>query len=216
MTINHHPSDETLMRRASGTLSAGPALVVSVHLEGCTVCRNRMANFEAIGGAILDEMPPAPLAADLFGRTMERLEVAQPLQARDRTTIKHPELGLELPRAMQDCEVGPWKWLGPGFQWSKVKIAGSPDAKVMLLKGRAGLHLPAHGHTGLEFMQILSGSLLDERGRYFPGDLDEAGDDVDHRPVVGHESDCVCLAALEGDTRLHGFLGRLLRPFVGF
>lgn len=216
MTINHHPSDETLMRMAAGALGAGPALVVSVHLEGCAACRNRMAHFEAVGGAILDEMPPAPLAADLFGRTMERLEIAQPSPTKGRTAINHPELGIELPRAMQHCEVGPWKWLGPGFKWSKVKIAGSPDAKVMLLKGRAGLHLPAHGHTGLEFMQILSGSLTDERGRYFPGDLDEAGDDVDHRPVVGQESDCVCLAALEGDTRLHGFLGRLLRPIVGF
>lgn len=86
----------------------------------------------------------------------------------------------------------------------------------MLLKGRAGLHLPGHGHTGMEFMQVLSGSLSDERGRYFPGDLDEADDEVDHRPVVGEESDCICLAALEGDTRLHGVLGRLLRPFVGF
>jgi putative transcriptional regulator len=175
-----------------------------------------MAHFEAVGGAILDEMPPVPLAADLFGRTMERLQVVQQLQTKERSVNKHPELGIELPRTMQDCEVGPWKWLGPGFKWSKVKIPGSPDEKVMLLKGRAGLHLPAHGHTGLEFMQILSGSLADERGRYFPGDLDEAGDDVDHRPVVGQESDCVCLAALEGDTRLHGLLGRLLRPIVGF
>jgi putative transcriptional regulator len=216
MTINHHPSDETLMRMATGVLGAGPALVVSVHLEGCAVCRARMANFEAIGGAILDDMPPAALAGDLFGRTMERLELSQPLRVKGRTMIKHPELGLELPRAMQDCEVGPWKWLGPGFKWSKVKIAGSPGAKVMLLKGKAGLHLPAHGHTGLEFMQVLFGSLSDERGLYFPGDLDEAGDDVDHRPVVGQESECVCLAALEGDTRLHGFLGRLLRPIVGF
>ncbi|WP_395382430.1 ChrR family anti-sigma-E factor [Mesorhizobium sp. UC22_110] len=147
---------------------------------------------------------------------MERLEVIQQLQTKERPVNKHPELGIELPRAMQHCEVGPWKWLGPGFKWSKVKIPGSPDEKVMLLKGRAGLHLPAHGHTGLEFMQILSGSLADERGRYFPGDLDEADDDVDHRPVVGQESDCVCLAALEGDTRLHGLLGRLLRPIVGF
>lgn len=216
MTINHHPSDETLMRMASGTLSAGPALVVSVHLEGCAVCRSRMANFEAIGGAILDEVPPVPLAAGLFGRTMERLEIAQPLQPKERTIRKHPDLGIELPRAMRDCEVGPWRWLGPGFTWSKIKIPGDPGEKVMLLKGRAGLHLPAHGHTGLEFMQILSGSLADERGRYFPGDLDEAGAEVDHRPVVGQESDCVCLAALEGDTRLHGLLGRLLRPIVGF
>jgi putative transcriptional regulator len=216
MTINHHPSDETLMRMAAGALGAGPALVVSVHLEGCAVCRDRMANFEAIGGAILDEIPAAPLAADLFGRTMERLEIAQPVQAEILVARKRPALGIELPRAMRDCEVGPWKWLGPGFRWSKVRIAGSPDAKVMLLKGRAGLHLPAHGHTGLEFMQVLSGSLSDERGQYFAGDLDEAGDDVDHRPVVGQESDCICLAALEGDTRLHGLLGRLLRPIVGF
>jgi len=216
MTISHHPSDESLVRLAAGALGAGPALVVSVHLQGCAVCRDRLARFEAVGGAILDGMPPAPLALDLFGRTMERLDVARPLPARGPVAKMRPALGIELPHAMRGCDVGPWKWLGPGFRWSKVKIAGSPDAKVMLLKGRAGLHLPGHGHTGLEFMQILSGSLSDERGQYFPGDLDEADDEVDHRPVVGQESDCVCLAALEGDTRLHGILGRLLRPIVGF
>jgi putative transcriptional regulator len=215
MTINHHPSDETLMRMAAGTLGAGPALVVSVHLERCAVCREQIANFEAVGGAILDAMPLAPLAADLFARTLERLETP-PKPAREKTLGKHAELGIELPRAVRNCEVGPWKWLGPGFMWSKIKIAGSPDAKVMLLKGKAGLHLPAHGHTGLEFMQVLSGSLSDERGQYFPGDLDEAGEDVDHRPIVGEDSECICLAALEGDARLHGLLGRLLRPIVGF
>ncbi len=216
MTINHHPSDETLMRMAAGSLSAGPALVVSVHLEGCAACRDRVALFEAVGGAMLENMPPVPLAADLFGRAMERLEADQPLQAIERTAVRQPELGIELPRAMRDCEVSPWKWLGPGFRWSKIKIAGSPDAKVMLLKGRAGLHLPVHSHTGLEFMQMLSGSLSDQRGHYHPGDMDEAGDDVVHGPVVGQESDCICLAALEGDTRLHGILGRLLRLIVGF
>jgi putative transcriptional regulator len=216
MTIHHHPSEETLLRLAAGTLGAGPALVVSVHLEGCAVCRERLSSFEAVGGVILEEMPSAPLAADLFGRTMERLEVVPSRPVADSVPRKQPTLGIELPQAMRDCEFGPWRWLGPGFRWSKVKIAGSPEAKIMLLKGRAGLHLPAHGHTGLEFMQVLSGSLSDERGRYSPGDLDEADDEVDHRPVVGEESDCICLAALEGDTRLHGVLGRLLRPFVGF
>lgn len=216
MTIHHHPSDETLLRLAAGSLGAGPALVVSVHLEGCGTCREHIAQFEAVGGAMLDEMPPLPLAADLFGRTMERLESLTSTPAALPAATPLRALGMELPHAMRHCEVGPWRWLGPGFKWSKVRIAGSPDAKIMLLKGRAGLHLPAHGHTGLEFMQILSGSLSDERGRYFPGDLDEADDNVDHQPIVGQEADCVCLAALEGDTRLHGILGRLLRPLVGF
>lgn len=216
MKIHHHPSEETLLRLGAGTLGAGPALVVSVHLEGCALCRERLVRFEAVGGAILDETPPALLTSDLLGRTMERIEGFRATPLKEEVLRKHPALGIELPRAMRDCEVGPWRWLGPGFKWSKVKIAGSPGAKIMLLKGRAGLHLPAHGHTGLEFMQILSGSLSDDRGQYFPGDLDEADEEVDHQPVVGGESDCICLAALEGDTRLHGMLGRLLRPIVGF
>ncbi len=216
MTINHHPGDESLVRLAAGALGAGPALVLSVHLEGCAVCRDLLARFEAVGGAILDDMPTASLAPGLLGRTLERLDRARSLPERRPAMKPRPALGMELPRAMRGCEVGPWKWLAPGFQWSRVKIAGSPDAKVMFLKGRAGLHLPGHGHTGLEFTQILSGSLSDDRGQYFPGDLDEADDEVDHLPVVGRESDCVCLAAVEGDTRLHGILGRLLRPIVGF
>ena len=216
MTINHHPSDETLLRLAAGALSAGPALVIRVHLEGCAVCRERLTRFEAVGGAILDEMRLAPLAEDLFGRTMAQLESIPSTLAKEPGPERQPDLGIEIPRAMRHCEIGPWRWLGPGFRWSKVKIAGSPHAKVMMLKGKAGLHLPAHGHTGMEFMQILSGSLSDERSQYFPGDLDEADHEVNHRPVVGEKSDCVCLAALEGDTRLHGFLGRLLRPIVGF
>jgi putative transcriptional regulator len=216
MTIHHHPSDETLLRLAAGALGAGPALVVSVHLEGCAVCRDRVARFETVGGALLGDMPPAPLSADLFGRTMERLDAAQSLAAAAPAARTHPAMGFELPEAMRDCDVGPWKWLGPGFKWSKVKIAGSPEAKVMLIKGRAGLPLPSHGHIGREFMQILVGSVSDKRGEYLPGDLDEADEEVDHQPVVGQASDCICLAAVEGDTRLHGLIGRLMRPFVGF
>lgn len=216
MTIHHHPGDETLLRLAAGMLGAGPALVVSVHLEGCALCRAHVSEFEVVGGALLEDMPPAALAVDLFGRTIERLEEISSAQQEAPVRGKQPALGMEYPHAMRHCEVGPWRWLAPGFQRRKIRIAGCPDAKVMLLKGRAGLHLPAHGHVGVEFMQILSGSLSDERGQYFPGDLDEAGEEVDHQPVVGTQSECICLAALEGSARLHGLLGRLLSPLVGF
>ena len=63
---------------------------------------------------------------------------------------------------------------------------------------------------------ILKGWLFDDRGAYGPGDFDEAGDETDHQPVVGPDGECICLAALDGDTRLHSRLGRWLRPFVGF
>ena len=33
MTLERHPSDESLLRYVSGSLSAGPSLVVAAHLE---------------------------------------------------------------------------------------------------------------------------------------------------------------------------------------
>ena len=86
----------------------------------------------------------------------------------------------------------------------------------MLLRGRPGLQLPAHGHTGEEFTLILKGRLFDDRGVFGPGDFDEAGAEIDHQPVVGPDMECVCLAAVDGDTRLHSRLGRWMRPLVGF
>lgn len=216
MTINHHPSDETLLRQAAGTLAPGPALVIDVHLATCGRCRARVGEFEAIGGHILDAMPPAPLAADALARTLARLDDAPPPRREPPPALGRADLGITIPVALRHCGIGPWRWLGPGFRWSRVTLPDSPQAKVMFLKGRAGLRLPAHGHTGTEFMQILSGCLSDARGRYSPGDLDEADADVDHQPVVDPQSECLCLAALDGDTRLHGLLGRLFQPLVGF
>jgi len=215
MTISHHPTDETLLRYAAGTLTAGPALVIAVHLERCHCCRARIADFEAVGGRLLEAVAPAPLAAGALERALERLNAAA---SRHRTLVfqERTDLDIEVPTCLQHCEIGPWRWLGPGFRWSKITIPESPNAKIMFLKGRAGLRLPAHGHTGTEFTQILLGWLSDERGRYGPGDLDEADTTVDHQPIVDPQSECVCLAALDGDTRLHGFLGRLVRPLVGF
>ncbi|MDN5848053.1 MAG: ChrR family anti-sigma-E factor [Nitrococcus sp.] len=217
MTVNHHPSNETLLHFAAGTLSAGPAVVIAAHLEQCELCRLRVVDFESIGGMVLDDMPPTRLATDAFARTLKRLDETTASSTEGPIIAeRHAAVGIPLPAVLRHCRVGRWRWLGPGFRWSKVTIPESPDAKVMLLKARAGLRLPAHGHTGMEYMQILSGSLHDDRGQYGPGDLDEADVNVEHQPVVDTQSECVCLAALEGDTRLHGLLGRLLWPVVGF
>jgi len=218
MTLERHPSDESLLRYAAGSLSAGPSLVIAAHLEACTACRAQVAKFERLGGAYLAEMAREPMRADALGRALERLDRRPSVRPRGALprSPRRAYLGMALPASLHDCEIGPWRWLGPGFRWSRITVPGSPDARVMLLRGRPGLQLPAHGHTGEEFTLILKGRLFDERGAYGPGDFDEAGADVDHQPVVGPDIECVCLAALDGDTRLHSRLGRLLRPFVGF
>src|SRR5438445_7129611 len=127
MTINHHPGAETLLRYAAGTLSAGPALVVGVHLETCAVCRARVADFEAIGGRLLEDtapghlahehLTPGHLAADALARALERLDAATPPPPREPVaTPRRAELGIVLPACLPRCEVGSWRWLGPGFR----------------------------------------------------------------------------------------------------
>ena len=62
---------------------------------------------------------------------------------------------------------------------------------------------------------MLTGSFADARGRYGPGDMDEADSEVEHQPIVDPQAECICLAALEGQMRLRGLFGRMLQPLIG-
>lgn len=59
--IEHHPSDETLVRFAAGDLATGPALVVASHIAQCQVCQQEVRVLESVGGAVLDTAAPVPL-----------------------------------------------------------------------------------------------------------------------------------------------------------
>ena len=78
MTLERHPSDESLLRYAAGSLSAGPSLVVAAHLELCPLCRAQVAKFERLGGAFLADTARAPMRADALGRALEKLDQTPP------------------------------------------------------------------------------------------------------------------------------------------
>ena len=220
MTMSHHPTEDTLMRYAAGTLGAGPALVVSAHLERCPECRARVHAFEAVGGALLDACPPELMAPDALARIMARIDADEaPMAPRlPRPPSRMPDFpgDIVLPEALKACEIGPWRWYGPGVRMSKVAVPGAPKAGVMLLRVAPGRKLPEHGHEGTEFTQILYGSYTDSFGTYRAGDLTEMDDSIDHQPVVDRDGECICLAALDGEMVLRGFVGRMMQPFVRF
>ena len=64
MDIRHHPDDDLLLARASGQLPAGTRLVLASHLELCPLCRERARTLDALGGILLDELEPVPMADD--------------------------------------------------------------------------------------------------------------------------------------------------------
>jgi putative transcriptional regulator len=216
--IHHHPTDDSLARFAAGTLESGPALVIAAHLESCPECRAQVGKFEAVGGVLLNELAPVPMARDALELALARLdspENSRPFPQRKAVDAAERLDGLVLPRALTGCDIGPWRWGGPGFRWSNVTLPHDKTANIMLMRIATGRKMPDHGHTGSEFTLVLKGSFSDKDGRYFSGDLSEVDAETEHQPIVDQEGECICLAAVEGSLRLRGFFGRFLNPFMG-
>lgn len=212
MTIQQHASDESLMRYALGSLSVGPGIIVGAHLEACSACRARLQAFSAAGGVLLEDADAASLQPDALAQALARIDgpgsLAQPAPA--------PRIGdIALPAALRGCHIGRFWPVAPGVRLSRIRVPAAPEANIVLFRVQAARAMPAHGHTGAEYIQVLTGSFHDGHTRYAAGDLSEADGDTDHHPVIDAAGECVSLAAVEGPARMHGFLARLIQPLVG-
>lgn len=219
--IQHHPDDELLLGQAAGRLESGRALVVASHLELCAHCRERMRLFEAMGGALLEDVAPAELPSQALARTwaaIDAMAASTPLSASPaRPAGTRPDLpaGMAWPRALEDCEASRWRWIAPGMRWSRVKVPYDPAANVFLLRIGAGKCLPVHTHSDNELTQVLHGSFHDGRVRLGPGDFDETDPSILHEPTVDAQGECICLATVRGKVLFQGAIARWMGALVG-
>lgn len=209
----HHPSDETLVRYAAGALGAGPALVVEAHLDQCRLCRNAVRDFEAVGGALLEDLPPAAPIVDGLERVLAAIDRGEAIRVAPArpASRQRPALppGVRLPKSLDHCDFGGWRWVAPGIHVSRARGAWARDDVLKLLRVAPGKRLLRHGHHGTEWTYLLTGSFSDGRARFVAGDLSEVDSDIDHQPVIDGDSECICLVAAEGRMRPHGLLGNL-------
>jgi putative transcriptional regulator len=213
VSLPRHASPAVLAGYASGALPSGPSLAVAAHLEACAACREAAGLFERIGGAMIDETAPAPMADDALALALARLERPAPAPvaaATDKT------LGdVRLPKAVARQGVGPRRWAAPGIWVAPVRSKAKDDWRTYLLRAPAGMRLPHHDHRGLEFTAVLQGAFTDRTGRYAAGDFAEAEPDLDHSPHVTADGPCLCLISAERGTRASGVLARMLLPLLG-
>jgi putative transcriptional regulator len=216
--IQHHPGDEFLLPLAAGRLSAGQALVVSTHLEGCAECRARLHALQALGGALLDQAEPVTLEAGAWERTLQRIDRPSPEAARPAQVLaRHPEPpeGVPWPASLRRCRVSGWRWIGPGMRYARVAVPHDPAASLYLLRIGEGRSLPRHTHGGIELTQVLCGAFDDGRAVFGPGDFDAADEAVHHQPVVQPGAVCVCLAYVGARTRFDGRIASLIGGWIG-
>lgn len=210
--VRHHPSGETLHAHAVGALWTAAGPVVAAHVERCPACRAQAALAEAVGGSLLDGLPPSPLAPDALRRTMAQLgDAALPPAAAGVADGGGGGLAEALRRL--GLPFPPLRWVAPGLRHAVVaRDPGPSGGTLRLLRVRPGSAIVRHAHAGAELTCVLEGAFADETGRYGPGDLAEADASVSHRPVAEGPQDCVCLVASQGGVRLGGLFGRLVGP----
>ena len=227
---NHHPSDALLVAYGAGSLGEGLSLAVAVHLAHCPDCRATLAEVEALGGALLEDLPPAPLECLSLAATLDRLDreeaPANPCKAlclkpqwSKPKFASAQEPAASLPRPLRayvpSLDGLSWQRLAPGVRRVELLPRTASGGAAQLLRIAPGTALPHHGHGGLELTVVLSGHFADELGRYGPGDLAEADGDTNHQPIADSHRDCVCLIATDAPLRFTGLMGRLMQPFIG-
>ena len=200
-----HPSEATLLAYVAGTLPAPHSIVIRTHLALCGECRETIRLATSLGGALLEDAPPAAMAGDALARTLARL--GEPERAPAQTRV---------PTTVEDFATGRWWWLGPGIRLMPLIRRDRDDARLDLIRVAPGIALPGHGHTGSEVTCVLQGAFGDETGEYHAGDVAEGDEDLDHQPIAldtGRE--CICLIATTGRLRGHSWLSRLAQPIFG-
>ena len=215
--IRHHPDDSLLLAHAAGRLNSGSALVLATHAESCAQCRERLRGFDALGGALLDQLEPAPLSADALSRTMAAIDAPEPTPPHRPTPLRRAALpgGRAWPRAMEGCAIGPWRWMGPGMRFSRVTLPWDAQANVLLLRIGAGKLLAQHTHSDTELTQVLHGSFHDGRALFSAGDFDATDGSILHQPAVEPGGECVCLAAVDGRLIFESRVARAFGSLMG-
>ena len=202
----HHPSEPVLADYASGALADGPSLAVSAHLELCLCCRKATRLFEAVGGEMLQEAPPAEMQADALARALARIERPDPSP---KPPARHPgPEGLTLPRALAARGIGRRRFVAPGFWVAPVPSQAADGWRTYVLRAPPGMAVPRHGHNGAEYTVILRGAFFDGDSHYAVGDFAECDEDADHQPQAAGPTPCICLITAQGGLRAHVHLPR--------
>lgn len=211
----HHPSDGLLVSYGAGGLDEGLSLAVATHLALCPACREAVGEAEAVGGALLEALPPATLCERMRLGILERLDetpveqtVRPPSRAGGETADAPPEPLASLLSASGTARR--WRWLAPGISQLPLPLEGRTQGR--LLRVSPGRRIPDHRHEGLELTLVLGGAFLDGTTSFGRGDIAEADESVVHRLRADSRMGCVCLAVTEGPLRLLGPLGRLFGP----
>ena len=209
--IKHHAPDDILMGYATGALPRAFDLVIASHVSLCDDARARLEAFEAIGGAVLEDLDQVALAEDSLDQTLAKISG---LETPDRPIVMPGTFPMPLRDAVGgDEQTVRWRYIGRGVK--QCVLYSDENGTARLLKIPAGRSMPEHSHNGTEMTLVLKGAFRDEDGVFARGDIEVADTNVSHQPVAEPGEDCICLVATDARLKFQGLLPRIAQPFLG-
>ncbi|WP_264662417.1 ChrR family anti-sigma-E factor [Azospirillum canadense] len=209
----HHPGPELLFDYAAGSLREVQALLVASHLAYCADCRRQVAELEACGGVLLEEVAAEPVSDSLLDAvlaTIANAPAAPPQPPPEPAKAPNGVLPGPLHRALGGSLDGvDWVRIVPGIHLSGWSL-GVGTASACLLRMAAGASVPAHRHTDHEMLLVLTGAFSDEFGRYRVGDVASYDPETPHHAVADRDGECLCLLVQDNPLVFTGALGWLL------
>ena len=217
MKANHHPQDDLLLSYAAGSLSESWSLAVASHLSVCSACRKTLEIAETVGGVLLEDIPDQQLSSATLESVLAQID--QPdIEAVSENSQPSATDGSIFPTVLQkyigsSVENIPWKTIGAGIRQHLIE---TPDkgGSLRLLRIKAGKSVPNHGHQGRELTLVLSGSYHDGFSTYGAGDMQDADEEIVHKPIVDDGPDCICLVITDAPIIFKEWMPRLLQPLL--
>lgn len=219
---NFHPTDNALAEFSAGSLDWALSIPVSAHIELCPECKQKVAEYNIVGGSVLQQVKPISVKENSFEQLMTRIKTNKKNPTTPNDDKKQDEQPLDertrhLPRVIQKLvpQNKPLKWssLTPKLK-SALLTTGQNKYEVRFLKIKSGGKVAEHDHTGLEVTLVLEGSFSDANGIYAPGDYIEQKPGEIHKPIAAQNQDCLCLLISEGPVKLTGLMGKIVNPFL--
>jgi len=210
---SHHPEHDELLSYVTGTSDGWLSTLIACHLTLCPRCREQVELLDALGGALLDDA--AGMDFDAKPRLAPYPALGSPPQPRPRVP---DDIARVVPRPLHGLfadDEPRFRFLLPGVK--ELRLRSDPrEPRMQVVRFKPGFVVPQHGHSGLEWLLILSGELLDKTTgeRFARGDVSRRHDDDVHVQVIGDREPCVAAFANVGPIIPHTFMGKLLAKFV--
>lgn len=212
--IHNHPDDGLLASYSAASLPLSQALCISAHVEHCDECDQKLKRLNQVGSQLMHRLKPAPPSAELKTSLLDRLDSI----TEDPVKEQPGPSDSSVPRCLrQFIRTGyqdvAWKRISPDIHSFEL-CRDKNNAKVELLRIKAGGTSSTHTHLGDEYTVILEGSFSDEAGLYHQGDFLVRNSSHRHTPVATQNGECICLAVTEAPIQLTGLFSRLLNPLI--